>query len=86
MKNVSGGVLYFGSYDPKYSRNFILKKGLESNRVSCFENKAKGFLPARYFKLSKYFFKHRDDIENILVGFPGYYDLPLAFLLGKLFR
>lgn len=84
MKKTSG-VLYFGSYDPNYSRNRIIKKGLLANEINVFEDLATGILPIRFFKLTKRFLDHRNEISSIIIGFPGHYDVLLAFLLGKLF-
>lgn len=78
-------VLYFGSYDPNYSRNRIIKKGLEANGIKVLEDKAEGSILTRYFRLLVTFLKLRNQVGAIIVGFPGHYDVPLAFLLGKFF-
>lgn len=78
-------VLYFGSYDGNYSRNRIIKKGLIANGFNVVDNQASGRLPIRYFKLAIRFFKCQNKISAIIVGFPGHYDVLLAFILGKLF-
>ncbi len=79
-------VIYFGSYDPNYSRNRIIRKGLEANGVKVFTNQAKGIIFIRYFKLVLSFLKVQTKITAIIVGFPGHYDMPLAFILGKIFK
>lgn len=79
-------VLYFGSYDAKYSRNRIITKGLVANNLKVLEAGASGLMPIRYAKLTLSFLKHRNRIGSILVGFPGHLDLPLAFALGKMFK
>lgn len=86
MKNSTEGVLYFGSYEPNYSRNRIIKKGLIANDFKVFDNQASGLLPFRYFKLFRQFLKLQKKINVIIIGFPGHFDVPLAFVLGKLFR
>lgn len=81
----SKGVLYFGSYDPDYSRNRIIKKGLEANGIRVFEARASGLVFARYFKLLFIFLRVQKQIKAIIIGFPGHYDVFLAFVLGSLF-
>lgn len=78
--------MYFGSYDPNYSRNRIIKKGLIANNLKVFSNQASGLLPFRYLKLLVQFLKLQKKINVIIIGFPGHFDVPLAFILGKLFK
>lgn len=78
-------ILYFGSFDPQYARNRIIKKGLISNGFNVLENQAGGIIFSRYLKLGVKFLKYRKDIGSIIVGFPGHFDVPLAFVLGRLF-
>ncbi len=85
LQKITETTCYFGSYDPNYSRNRIIKKGLEANGVKVFENRASGLVFIRYAKLISSFIKLRNQISYIIVGFPGHYDIPLAFLLGKVF-
>src|SRR3989344_2058383 len=82
---IDKSVLYFGSLDPDYSRNRIIKKGLEANGIKVFETKASGLVFVRYFKLLFSFLRQQKQVKTIIVGFPGHYDVPLAFILGKLF-
>ncbi len=79
-------VCYFGSYDPDYARNRIIVKGLKANGVKVYQCEASGLIFSRYIKLLKYFIKHKNQCHAIIVGFPGHYDVPLAFLLGKIFK
>ncbi len=79
-------VCYFGSYDPKYSRNRIITKGLEINGIKVLEVRASGLVFTRYFKLLIFFLGVQKHIKTIIIGFPGHYDVFLAFLLGKLFN
>jgi len=85
MKKTNNAVLYFGSYDPDYSRNRIIKKGLAANGLKVRGSQASGLIFVRYVKLLMSFLRVRKQICAIIVGFPGHYDVPLAFLLGKLF-
>ncbi|MEK9146988.1 MAG: glycosyltransferase [Patescibacteria group bacterium] len=82
---MSKAVCYFGSYDPDYARNRIIVKGLKANGVKVYQCQASGLIFSRYLKLLKYFIKYKDQYHAIIVGFPGHYDVPLAFILGKLF-
>ncbi|PIR41801.1 MAG: hypothetical protein COV30_01240 [Candidatus Yanofskybacteria bacterium CG10_big_fil_rev_8_21_14_0_10_37_15] len=64
-------VLYFGTYDPDYSRNAILIKGLRENGIEVLEcrDRTRSFL--KYINL---FFKHIKFIgkyDLMIVGFPG---------------
>lgn len=79
-------VLYFGSYEANYSRNRIVIKGLKANKVEVLEAHASGLLPIRYFKLARQFLKHKNHVSSIIVGFPGHYDVPLAYIAGRIFN
>lgn len=85
MKKTPGNVLYFGSYDPEYSRNRIIRKGLTANGIKVLNDQATGLIIFRYIKLLAGFLKYRSQITTIIIGFPGHYDVPIAFILGKLF-
>lgn len=78
--------MYFGSFDPDYSRNRIIIKGLIENKVNVFQCKSEGLIFFRYFKLIKDFLKEKNNFDSVVVGFPGHYDVPLAFILGKIFK
>ena len=82
---MSKAVCYFGSYDPDYARNRIIIKGLKANGVKVYQCQASGLIFSRYLKLLKYFIKYKDQCHAIIVGFPGHYDMPLAYILGKIF-
>jgi glycosyltransferase involved in cell wall biosynthesis len=78
-------VCYFGSYDPKYSRNRIIIKGLKQNGVEVFECQDDSPIWLRYFKLLwKYLHLKRHDV--IIVGTQGHTSVILAWLLAKIFR
>lgn len=79
-------VCYFGGYDPNYPRNRNIILGLRKNGVRVLEcNSRQKFFSGRYFELLKRYFglKIRPDI--LLVGFAGHSDVPLAWVIGKLF-
>lgn len=80
------GICYFGSYDPNYARNKIIKIGLEHHGFKVYECQAQGRFITRYFKLTKCFLKNHQNFEAVIVGFPGHLDMPLAAILGKIFR
>lgn len=86
MKKTNKSILYFGSYDQDYSRNRIIKKGLEANNIEIYECRAQGLVFKRYYNLTMCFLNKRNKIRSIIVGFPGHYDIPLAFALGKIFK
>ena len=79
------GICYFGSYDSEYARNRIIKKGLEANDFRIYECNSQGIVFRRYWNLTRLFFRYVHKIDYIIVGFPGYFDMPLAFILGKIF-
>lgn len=85
MPNVKS-VCYFGSYDPNYSRNQINMGGLIENGINIIECRSNGPFVKRYLSLFHKFFKTRDNFSSVIVGFPGWHDLPLAFVLGKIFN
>lgn len=81
-------ICFFGMYASNYPRNKTLIKGLKQNGVQIIEcNVRSHFLTGlRYYYLSKKFLKEGKEADIIFVGFPGQTDVPLAWLLGKIFR
>lgn len=82
-------VLFFGMYSPKYSRNHILIKGLKLNGVEVVEcNDRSSFIWGfRYLKLLiKYISVKGWNSDIVFVGFPGQTDVPLAWILSKIFH
>ena len=75
-------ILYFGVYNPNYSRNRVLIKGLRANGVEVIEcqTSAKGWL--KYFKLF-WGFMRSPGFDLMIVGFPGQEVMFLARLLTK---
>src|SRR3989344_3302241 len=75
-------VLYFGIYDPNYSRNRVLIKGLKKNGVEIQELRRK---PTR-LSLVKLFFDYlrlRPSFDIMIVGFPGQEVMFLARFLTR---
>ena len=63
-------VLYFGQYDPSYSRNRVLIKGLKKNGVQVIECR----VDPGIFKLIRLFLRYlkmRPKYDLMIVGFPG---------------
>lgn len=81
-------VCYFGLYKPDYSRNLIIIKGLRSNGVKVVECNVRRHLlwGLRYWHLWKKFWPFRHKIDIVIVGFPGHSDVPLAWLLCRMFN
>lgn len=72
-------VCFFGHYNPHYSRNRVLKKGLIENGVKVIECNDFGlWLLLKYFRFGR-------SADVIFVAFPGNEDMPLAWILGKIF-
>ncbi|MBI1998718.1 MAG: glycosyltransferase [Parcubacteria group bacterium] len=76
-------ICYFGIYDHLYARNRILIDGLRQNDVEVIEcqSRAHGFV--KYFDLVKKHQKIKDSYDVIVVGFPGYQAMILAWFLTK---
>jgi len=76
-------ILYFGIFDPNFSRNKIYIDGLRQNGIEviiCIDNQ-KGF--RKYWNLWK---KHRalkNSYDLMIVGFPGYIVVPFAKLIAN---
>ena len=79
-------VCFFGYPNDSYSRSKILIDGLKKNRVKVVHCTDKsGFAPIRYFKLFKKFWPLHNKSDIIFVQFPGQLNMPIAWILGKLF-
>ena len=63
-------ILYFGTYDPSYARNWVLINGLKENNVEVVELRRK---PERFslFLLLVDYLKLKKDFDIMIVGFPG---------------
>lgn len=63
-------VLYFGTYEPSYARNWVIMNGLRRNGVEIIECREK---PGR-LNLIKLIFRYlflKNDFDLVIVGFPG---------------
>ena len=73
-------ILYFGSYDPNYARNWVLINGLRQNGVDVLElkrNPGRLALPKLFFD----YLKFKQNYDVMIVGFPGQEVMFLARLL-----
>jgi len=76
-------VCYFGFYNPEYSRNRILIKGLRQNGIEIIECNSRLRGIAKYLELAKKHFKIRKNYDAVIVGFPGYQAVILAKFLTR---
>ena len=79
-------ICFFGYLNKDYSRNKILIDGLQKNSVrlvSCADKS--GLFITRYWKLFTQFLPLRHQVDIIFVQFPGHLNVPIAWILGKLF-
>ncbi|KKP78003.1 MAG: Group 1 glycosyl transferase [Candidatus Moranbacteria bacterium GW2011_GWF2_35_39] len=76
-------ILYFGIYDPDYSRNRTLIKGLSENGAKIFQIRVSPKSRFKLVKLALNFIKFRDKFDVMMVGFPGQEVVFLAKLLTR---
>lgn len=80
-------ICFFGSYNQNYSRNKILIDGLSKNWIKVLHcHSAYNSVIKRYPELIRKFVKLSRKTDVIYVAFMGHLDMPLAWMLGKLFR
>lgn len=78
-------VVYFGSYHLEYSRNLLTKKAFDDlgwRVLDCHDDTGNY---RHYFRLVRKFLKFPKDFDLIFVGVLGHYDMPLAWILAKIF-
>ena len=76
-------ICFFGIYDPEYSRNSILMKGLRQNGLEVIECNATQGKVKKYFSLVAKHWKIRKKYDVMVVAFPGYQAIILAKLLSR---
>lgn len=76
----------FGSYDPNYPRNSIFLKSLKNIGLEVIQCNDRSGEIKNYLNLLDSFIKQGKDSDILFVGVLGHYDVPLAWLLAKLFR
>lgn len=88
FSDVDMRVCYFGSYQREEQRNVILMNGLISNGVDLVECHSSIRATLRRYYDLWYKFQRLEPwrFDIIFVGKIGHGDVPLAFLLGKVFR
>lgn len=77
-------ICFFGSFDPQFTRNNLMIKSLNNHQVELCNLPSKPL--KNYLYLLKDFIINHRDSNVIFVGVLGHYDIPLAWLLAKLFR
>lgn len=76
-------VLYFGIYNPNYSRNRVLIKGLRENSIEVLECNVPYRSWLSYFKLLVKYFSIKKQFDALVVGFPGQESMLLVRLLTR---
>jgi len=76
-------ICYFGIYNPSYSRNKLLIRGLRQNGVEVLECNSSLKGPAKYFDLIKKHWWIRNSYDVMVVGFPGFQPMILAKLITR---
>ncbi|MFA5029362.1 MAG: glycosyltransferase [Patescibacteria group bacterium] len=64
-------ICYFGIYNPKYSRNRVIIKGLKENGIEVIECSSNLSGLRKYFDLIKKHKKIKKDYDLMIVGFPS---------------
>ena len=77
-------VCYFGIYQSTYTRNRILIQGLRENNVEVIECNTREPSFRKYGQLIKKYWSIHNQIDIIMVGFPGHTIMPLAWILSRL--
>ena len=76
-------VCYFGIYNPLYSRNRILIRGLRQNGVFVIECNSRSAGVKKYWELIQKHRKIRNNYSVMIVGYPGYQAVLLAWFLTR---
>src|SRR3989344_5855748 len=76
-------VLYFGTYDPEYSRNRVLIDGLRKNGADVIEcrDDSTGF--KKFLKLFLKFRRIKNNFDVVVIGFFSPLIVPLAKLITR---
>src|SRR6185369_8624400 len=76
-------VLYFGIYDPAYSRNRVIIRGLKENGIQVEECRISATSRFKYARLIFQYLKTKTKFDVMIVGFPGQEVMFLARLLTR---
>jgi len=82
MKNYNFTICYFGTYHPDFSRSNIYINGLKKMGAKIIECNTDKTGIGQYIELIKKFKQIKENIDLIIIGFPGYSMVPLARLLS----
>ncbi len=76
-------ILYFGLFDPNFSRNKVYAKGLKENGYTVLfcTDQSPGL--RKYFKLFKKHWALRKKYDLMIIGYPGYIVVPFARLITR---
>lgn len=76
-------ICYFGIYNSDYSRNRVLINGLCQNGFKILECNSQKSGLFKYFDLARKHWSIRNKYDLMLVGFPGYQAMILAYCLSR---
>ena len=76
-------ILYFGIYNPEYSRNRVLMRGLNTGGIQMFKCNISPRDRLPFLKLFLKYWKFRNTYDIVLVGFPGQEIVFLAKFLTR---
>ncbi len=76
-------ILYFGIYDPGYSRNRVIIRGLKENGLDVKECRVSASSRFKYLRLVLLYLKLRPKFDLMIVGFPGQEVMFLAKLITR---
>jgi len=76
-------VLYFGTYDPEYSRNCVLMNGLKMSGVDVIECRDDSPGLKKFWRLFLKFRRIKKDFDCIIIGFFSPLIVPLAKLISR---
>lgn len=79
-------ITYFGSYEPYYPRNILTRRAFIKLGMKIIECNDRCSGLSHYLNLIAKFLKNAKDSDVIFIGVLGHYDVPLAWVLAKLFK
>jgi len=83
MKNYNFTICYFGTYRPDFSRSNVYINGLKIMGVKIIECNTDKLGIGQYLELIRKFREIKENLDVIIIGYPGYSLVPLARLLTK---
>lgn len=76
-------ICFFGIYDSAYSRNKVLRKGLEESGIRVMECRSEAKSLKKFWDLYSKHKTLKNDYDYLLVAFPGQVVMPLAWLISR---